>query len=236
MGALTLSIMGLYQYTDGDVFFNLHLPEGVDRETLINELIFELAELELLYPNADTMRFAIGNWSKKELPIWEKLLETTKYEYDPIENYDRKEEWTDEGQTTNKGTSKGKETVGRTSDTGSRNSGTADTSGNTGVADYVAGFNSSDVVVKTKQDSTNSQSSNYSDTGSTNTTSNENKDTTGETSDTGNSSSKHVGRMHGNIGVTTTQAMITEQRDVVKFNIYDYIINSFKQRFCLMVY
>ena len=40
----------------------------------------------------------------------------------------------------------------------------------------------------------------------------------------------------GNIGVVTTQAMIAAERELVKFNIYDVIIESFKQRFCLLIY
>lgn len=47
---------------------------------------------------------------------------------------------------------------------------------------------------------------------------------------------KRTARMWGNIGVTTTQQMIEEQRGVVKFNMMDYIIESFIKRFCLMVY
>lgn len=47
---------------------------------------------------------------------------------------------------------------------------------------------------------------------------------------------KRKARMWGNIGVTTTQQMIEEQRGVVKFNMMDYIIESFIKRFCLMVY
>lgn len=47
---------------------------------------------------------------------------------------------------------------------------------------------------------------------------------------------KRTSRMWGNIGVTTTQQMIEEQRGVVKFNMMDYIIESFIKRFCLMVY
>lgn len=41
---------------------------------------------------------------------------------------------------------------------------------------------------------------------------------------------------HGNIGVTTTQQMIKEEVDVANINIYQIIINDFKQRFCIMVY
>ena len=40
----------------------------------------------------------------------------------------------------------------------------------------------------------------------------------------------------GNVGVKTTQSMILEQREIVQFNIVDYIINDFMKRFCLGVY
>ena len=41
----------------------------------------------------------------------------------------------------------------------------------------------------------------------------------------------------GNIGVTMTQQMLERELDVrPKLNIYNYIIQDFKQRFCLLVY
>ncbi len=41
---------------------------------------------------------------------------------------------------------------------------------------------------------------------------------------------------HGNIGVTTTQQMIREEREVADFSLYQLIIDDFKTRFCIMVY
>lgn len=40
----------------------------------------------------------------------------------------------------------------------------------------------------------------------------------------------------GNIGVTMTQEMIQREREIVEFNLYDYIIQDFKKEFCIMVY
>lgn len=40
----------------------------------------------------------------------------------------------------------------------------------------------------------------------------------------------------GNIGVTMTQEMIRQQRDVVEFNLYDYILQDFKAQFCVAVW
>ena len=46
----------------------------------------------------------------------------------------------------------------------------------------------------------------------------------------------HVGRLRGNIGVTTTQHMIMEERDVARFDVYAYIADDFCREFCIMVY
>ena len=40
----------------------------------------------------------------------------------------------------------------------------------------------------------------------------------------------------GNIGVTSTQQLIKEEREVAEFNIYDQISADFRARFCVMVY
>lgn len=40
----------------------------------------------------------------------------------------------------------------------------------------------------------------------------------------------------GNIGVTSTQQLMKEEREVAEFNIYDAISADFKNRFCVMVY
>ena len=46
----------------------------------------------------------------------------------------------------------------------------------------------------------------------------------------------HESHAHGNIGVTTTQKLIREQRDIDLFNLYDIIIEDFKMRFCILIY
>lgn len=164
---MTLSLLGLHKY-NGKLFDGLKVPERVDRETLINNLLAETAEFEILYPDSEFMAHMIAVWSEKELPVWEKLENTLHYDYDPISNYDRHEE------STNTGESLGK----------------------------VAGYNASDLV-----------------------------NSSGASTDV-----KRSARMWGNIGVTTTQQMIEEERRVSEFNITDYIIDSFKKRFCIMLY
>ena len=47
---------------------------------------------------------------------------------------------------------------------------------------------------------------------------------------------KETQRRTGNIGVTSSQKLVQEYRDVADFSIIRFITESFKKRFCLMVY
>lgn len=211
----TLSLLGLYRY-NSDIFGDLQLPSMVDKDVFVNNLLAECAEFEILYADGDFLKFMIGAWSSKELPVWEKLAATVGLEYDPISNYDRTEEWDDTNSTT----------IRNNGSEGVNLSATITNTGNGSDTKSVAGYNSVDTVTAEKmQNTSNSQST----TESNNTTTHEN---TNET----NGSIKRRGHAYGNIGVTTTQQMIEQERAVVKFNITDYIIDSFKRRFCLLIY
>lgn len=71
------------------------LPEGINHTTLDPLLLAEAAELELLYPEPNTLKTVIFAWSMARNPAWAKMLEALSAEYSPIENYDRSENWTD---------------------------------------------------------------------------------------------------------------------------------------------
>lgn len=184
----TLSILGLYNY-DTDVFKNFVAPTGVDVATAIQTIIFDNAELEIMYPEPDTMQFLIGLWSNKELPVWERVYAACNAQYNPIQNYNRTENW---NQT----------------DTGSSSTTTGATE--TG---RVAGYND-DTFTNANQ-------------------------TEDHATGTGSSSLQvyHSGNVSGNIGVTTSQEMLEQELELApKLDIYQYISDSFKRRFCLMVY
>jgi hypothetical protein len=192
----TISILGLYNLND-TLFDDLVIPENMDSELLINNLVTELAELELIYSDFNFMKFMIGVWSRKELPTWERVYKASTKIYDPIENYDRIEEWHD--------------------NLNSNSAVNSSMTGNGSTQHDVAGFNTNALVNASKD---------------TNTESN-----TGFSSDTSASNGSHTGRVHGNIGVTTSQQMLQSELDIApKLNPYDFIINSFKNRFCLQVY
>lgn len=62
-------------------------------------------------------------------------------------------------------------------------------------------------------------------------------DTTTESgTTTGTESEEYVRTEQGNIGITSTQQLIKEEREIALFEIDDYIINDFKRQFCILVY
>lgn len=58
----------------------------------------------------------------------------------------------------------------------------------------------------------------------------------GKMTDDENVTHTYTERTHGNIGVTTSQQVIQSERDLVRYDFYMEIVNSFKKEFCLLVY
>ena len=148
----TLSLLGLYNYRP-DIFEYFLLPPEVDRETFIEQILFETAELELLTPNPDIIKALLGSWSRVRIDQWSKMAATETVEYNPIHNYDRLEDWLDEasGSVKNSGSNttelsvagfndadmadreRSVQTAGTGSDTSTKSRHTARISGNIGV-------------------------------------------------------------------------------------------------------
>lgn len=207
MAFASLSILGLYEWNT-DIFANLTLPTGIDRDILIPELVTECSDFPLLYPDYDFMKMLIGVWSSKELKIWTDMLRSENFQYNPIENYDRTEEIT-------------REVSGSSESSGSDSRSATDASDSTVTAGATA-YNSISM-----QDT----AQNVTEVDSTSTESGTNS---AESSSSG--TEEITSHVHGNIGVTTAQQMIQGFRDITNFCTYDFIIQSFKNRFCIQVY
>lgn len=89
----TMSILGLYNYAP-DVFDDMQLPDQLDKNILISNIVMNFAELEVLYPDPKFMKTAIGQWSASRLESWVKMQTVLYAEYDPFINIKRDEERT----------------------------------------------------------------------------------------------------------------------------------------------
>lgn len=239
-----VSFLGLANWNE-DLFQNMSWPEPftgenpvLDQDAFLDELYSRTAELEVIYPDPYIMQRMIGSWSKTRLPVWDLLWETTTYEYNPIENYDRIEDGTDTDKHTGADTERhsGTDTSG-----GSLSRTGTDTNTTTPLAEhYEAAYDSAagegtDGLTKTVRDE--GETVNTTVYGSTDTTTGTQTHGHVITNEHGeNITRDHDLHIHGNIGTVTTQAMIQEQRNIVTFNFYDIMIRDFIERFCIMVY
>ena len=231
-----LTVMGLYNY-DNTIFDNLMLPDGVDKPTLVDNIILETAELECIYPTPVFLKTAIGLWSNVQFLTWDRVYTAMNLEYNPIENYDRQETETTNGTRAHSGrdTTTRSGTVSETGSATASTQGTASESGTT--TNKIAGFDSATLVDHDSSTGSNTRQASDSSTGSSNrsgTDSSTQELTHGEQiADSGSRTS----RIHGNIGVTTSQQMLQSELDIApNLNIYQYITADFRKRFCVDVY
>lgn len=195
-----ITLLGLNDYDSDTLWKNLTIPEGIDKDVLINTILDREGEFPLLHPDLNYMSWAIGVWSKRWQRTMEKWLEVMQLDYNPIENYDRIENWTDTGN-------------------GSSNSKRTSNSSNSSTTIHgVSAYNENEFQNDSNDSLTESISANE-----------------GINSDQ-SQKNIHDGRVHGNIGVTTSQQMARDQLDLVGFNLYENISLLFRREFCIGVY
>lgn len=251
-----------WETVDKDVFVNKLLLDTAELEILYPDAdIFKTA---IKYWSAAEVQNWNKLYNTTVLdynPIWNKNGTVTE-----IEKHIKNNNYTDvtDGTIADHSVTKGNqntETSGNENTNGSQNTETSgnentNTTNNTNEKNYVFGFNSEDAAqsgqtVTDDSGSTNTdRSENTKSNSSANTDRSENTQSNSSASTDAttknNTNFKHdekenIDREYtrteqGNIGITTTQQMINEEREVDKFNLMDYIIDRFKQRFCLLVY
>ena len=247
----TLDLIGLYNH-DNTLLDNLHYPSELDGDILKNNLLLESAELEVLYSDIDFMKSAIDFWSSKQLHVWEELLKTTQYEYNPIWNKDgvvieerdltNKEDTKDNVDRVDNLTDKNTRNFSDTEIRDTEDKETKDLQDDN--LNSVYGFNENneapanrDLLKATGTDTIEHSGSNELKHTGTDTIDHTGRQDVDRTIDrTIKDTGKITRTEQGNIGLTSTQQLIREQREVVDFNIYNIIINDFIDRFCLKIY
>lgn len=233
--AATMSILGLYNY-DPNIFELLHLPDSVQKQTIIDLIISEAAELEIVYPNPDILRVIIGAWSNGRQNAWARIAAALDAEYNPIENTDRYEDhledYTRDLKESDNYTRDLKENDNYTrnlTDSGNNNS-----SGST--QNSRTGYNSGDLQVTDSSSSEDHSDDTRSYTGSDD----RNKGYTGGDNRnkgyTGGDTRHTVIHTHGNIGVTSNQQMVQAELELRQTDIYSIIVSEFIDKFCIGVY
>lgn len=208
MSNATLTLLGLYQYGkrhDIDLFDSLTLPTGINHDIAVANILHNCADYEVLYPDFDFMKTSIEMFSTKWQRTFEKWVEVMNIEYDPLENYNRYENWSD--------------STSESSSSETSMSAHDSTSESTANSNNISAFNSPTMEPDTSAALSGQTAGNSSSDGK-----NQNQlDRFNE----------HGGRIHGNIGVMTTQAMFKEEWELDKLNIYDEIMVLFAREFLI---
>ena len=224
MAEARLTLIGLYNY-DNSLFDNLKLPEEIDKNIFVNNLLLKCGEFGVLYSNLDFMKFAIGNWGKKYFNSFIRINKALTEEYNPIHNFDRFEDMTDSDSTERKSTDNKNSTVKSTNTIVGSNE--VDENSESKVSAY-----NSETYQPDNSNTTNTSQSNRS-------TSNSEQGQTDTTSNTEDEkhTSTHTGHLYGNIGVTKSQDMVTDEIKLrSNNNIYDIMSEIFKAEFLILVY
>lgn len=207
----TITLHSFYTW-DPSLFEHLTVPDEINKDQLIDNILLESGERAVIYSDPDFLKAAIGIWSNTYQATFERWANALSIEYNPLENYDRMENWSDSG--THTGTTQTNTTDSQT--TGQTTSGT-NTHSTVAYPDNTWHDTEKDI-------DSGSVSINVSGTGS------------GTGSESSTDANTHTGRIHGNIGVTSSVQLLTEELNIGYWNIIQKITDLFIENFIIMLY
>lgn len=85
-----LTMIGLHEYSDGHLWDNVVLPEGMDTSIFINECLRQGGEFPVLYADLDFMKMQIGEFCQKWSKTFERWWKAYQFEYEALFNLDVK--------------------------------------------------------------------------------------------------------------------------------------------------
>ena len=226
MSSAVITILGLMRFNPS-LFNDLVLPDGVNKDLVIDSIIEHGGDYEVVYPNAELMQSLISSWSKRWLNVfsaWKRATDDMG-QINPLDNYDRHETWTDDGTSH----SESNDTMSGSGSTSGRDNSSGN--GNVTETNKISADDVNDFVNRTQDTQTNEThtSSETSTQSSTNTSNN--------AVTNGNTNARHEGHIWGNIGVTTSATMYKEFYETMRQygNIYDSIAITFCQSFVIPI-
>ena len=231
-----LTMIGLHEYSDGSIWSNLVLPEGIDKDLFINECLRQGGEFPVLYPDLEFFKMQIGVFSQKWFKNFERWYKAYQFEYEALFNLDVTSTITEEGTNKEKNTESSNGSMNH-NDSENHSENHSDNTGASGTnTTSKAAFDSSSLQV-TEQTST-SGSTNSSGGSSGSSTSSGIQTSNGSKSGTSDSEHKIVTTevRQGNQGVTMSQEMLLAEYNAWSFNLYHHMAEIFISEFCICIY
>lgn len=178
------------------------------RDLYSSRLLLHCGQFDTLFSSVEEFHRYHCEWLRLKSHIWGRYLRTLAAKYNLLHNTDRTQEETITTRNENEGNSNG-------SGTNSRNS-----SGE--ILHQVSASNQTNFHNKDKDSTTSADNDSSSHKQQYNSES--------------FTEVKNRVRAYGNIGVTTNQQMIKEEREMLQFDLLSKIIDDFKSELCILVY
>lgn len=248
--------MNSWEY-EPTLFDSFAIPSHINKDQLLAELMVQCGEMEVHITRPSILKQAIGFWSQSRKPIWERIAAIQDFEYNPIWNvdgvtihsgkqsgkrsYDRNRDVNEHEESTTNNTSLMTDDLGETENISEEETQTSTTTGTLAADNSESWSNDTKTEFSQNTDKTIERSRDQSETQNTTGRSNTITDNNLNEKITDGEKTSHnddwTDTRQGNIGVTTTQKMMTEELEFWnQYNLYDIIIREFKKHFCIMLY
>lgn len=236
-----LTLIGLYKHVP-ELFDMLALPAAYDKDTFIDTVLLDHGEKRVVYPEPDFFKYAVGVWSRKWAASLERIALALESEYNPIYNYDRFEKWEDHerGDYKNRVENSGDDVTTNTGTVETTETGTTtETTTDMETERTVSAFNENGYQPEEKS-VVNGTVTREPDTTQTVTPDTTQTLTHGAIEDGSGDDRRdrtHDAHLYGNIGVTTSMQMVTEELSLrTNNNMYAIAAELFADDLLLMLY
>lgn len=80
------SLDSIYNF-DNTIFDNMVIPEGMTKSVVVDNILFEAAELSLTYGDPDFLKKQIAVWSAGRIYSWDIIYKSINLEHDPLTTF-----------------------------------------------------------------------------------------------------------------------------------------------------
>lgn len=228
-----ITLIGMFNYLNNqtppaDLFEGVKVPDAIDKDILVMNILKEGGEFETLYASPPFMQGMIAHFFNVHSRTFTKWADALALKYEPIENYDRYEDITIADTRSDSNTIHSEGTGSSDASSSSTNTDKLTSS----TEHDVSAYDSSALQLDTKDATTSTDTVTTSSSSKGSQTQSDDSTSTAS----GKSDRKHTAHIHGNTGVTTSQQMLQSELDISKWNIYSHITDLFIEELTVPVY
>lgn len=231
---LSLWALNNYLEEDGGVFKNATLTNKLNLTTCVDTILEKWGTCDLIISDPRIVVRRTQLFFLKNYDNFDKMAEALLAEYNPIENYNRHEDTTENRDVAEEGSFQN-ESATRSQGSGTSGNTIQNGIGSQNVEHQISAMNESDYQ-KASKDITSARSDTSTSNGSTSETASISGEESGGNNKTTDDNFNRTSHIHGNIGITSSQSMLTQELDVRKFNIYDYIADLYAGEFLYRIW